>query len=168
MSVSSIVYFGLAGFSLFVLIVLGIVSGVAGYQIDRDINSWKARARGSAVPKDIHDYMNNVKSGLERRGMNVGNTALFFPTSKSDMNYIYRSVCGIADQAEILMNLDHSSPSYQSGMDNLHDTLGNLELYTKEFWDNHGVGLLCNVFIWISTICFCILAFAGCVGMIIR
>lgn len=137
-----------------IALIATIVLIVVGWQINRDINGWKARAQVSSEPNDMHEYMTNVKEGMESWDMTSGYAALIFRTPENDMALIYRAVQQHVDQAKVLTTLDHSTPEYQTGLDNLRGSIRELVLHTSYYWAVHqGLALWVLVIVgWISAL----------------
>lgn len=134
-------------------IAVSTVLGVTSYQLNRDINGWKTRAQVSSEPNDMYDYMSKVKSGMESWGMTSGYAAIIFKTPDNDMSLIYRAVGQHVDQALVLTKMDHSSPEYQTGLDNLRGSIREIDLHTWAYYAAHD-GLIWSILCWITWILF--------------
>ena len=129
--------------------------GLAGWQINQDIDGWKTRAQVSSEPNDMLIYMTNVRSGMESWGMTTGNAALIFKTPATDMELIFKTVTNHVDQAQVLTTMDHSTPEYQTGLDNLRGSVRELDLHSFKYWSVHQ-GLIFEITAWLSFILACI------------
>lgn len=138
---------------LVVALITSLIIGITSYQINRDINGWKARAQVSSEPNDMYDYMSKVKTGMESWRMTSGYAALIFRTPDNDMSLIYRTVEQHVDQAKVLTTMSRSSPEYQTGLDNLRGSIRELDLHAFGFWAVHD-GLIWNVLCWVGWILF--------------
>lgn len=143
-------------------IAAGIVLGIAGYQIDRDILSWLVRAEVSSDPEDVLLYMERVKSGMEAWEMTDGHAALIFKTPRNDMGLIYEAVQDHVRNAQLVVTMDPSSTQYQSGLDRLQDSIGILEIPAHYYWGIHG-GLV----FWVLLILFIVLALVFWIWLVI-
>ncbi len=140
---------------LVVAIVFAVVLFVADYQINRDIVGWQTRAQVSSEPHDMHDYMVNVKAGVEQWDMTTGYAFPLMPTPENDMTLVYRTLQQHIDQAEVLTGMDRSTPEYQTGLDNLRGSIRELDLHAFEYYSWHS-GLVW----WVLCVLGC-LVFAG-------
>jgi hypothetical protein len=125
-----------------IAVVFSVFLAIDDYNINRDILGWQTRAQVSSEPHDMHDYMVNVKTGMEKWGMTTGYAAMIFKTPYNDMKLIYRTVQQNIDQAEVLTTMDRSTPEYQTGLDNLRGSIRELDL--QAFWFyvvNQGMGI---------------------------
>lgn len=114
-----------------------VVIVITSYHIDRDINGWKTRAQVSSEPNDMHEYMSNVKAGMEQWEMTNGYAALIFTKPDNDMSLIYRAVTQHVEQSKVLTAMNRSTPEYQTGLDNLRGSIRELELQTTYYWSVH-------------------------------
>lgn len=120
-----------------VAVIFTIVLVIASYKVNREIVGWQARAQVSSEPHDMHDYMLNVKAGMDKWGMTNGYAALIFKTPENDMSLIYRTVQQHIDQAEVLTGMNRATPEYQTGLDNLRGSIRELDLHAFYFWSVH-------------------------------
>jgi hypothetical protein len=122
---------------LLVALVITVALFITHYHISRDIEGWKERAQVSSEPNDMHEYMTNVKEGMEEWNMTEGNADILFPNPDNDMSLIYRAVQQHVDQAQILTDMNRSTPEYQTGLDNLRGSIRELNLEVHDYWNWH-------------------------------
>ncbi len=137
-----------AAISLIVVITTAAINIYAGYQIDKDILSWQIRAEAVSGREDMLLYMQNVQTGMEEWGMTQGYAALVYKTPENDMGLVYKTVQDHVNNLKLLQEMDPNTPQYQTLIDRLQDSIGDLVIPANAYWSCHD-GLVFNILFWI-------------------
>ena len=125
------------GLSFIGALIFSVVIVINQWHISQDITGWQQRAQVSSDPNDMLEYMQNVKSGMDKWGMTNGYAALFFTTPGNDMLLIHKAVERHIALATELTTMDKSTTQYQTGLDNLRGQIRELDIQAGYYWDVH-------------------------------
>jgi hypothetical protein len=120
-----------------------------GYELNRDIEAVAHRAQVSADAEDMLQYMQTLKSNLERHGMTEGYTALIFKQPSNDLSLLYESVNKIIERLEQIKDIPKSETTYQVALDDLRGTIRELEAPSYGFVWVHNWVLFVLYALWI-------------------
>ena len=125
---------------LAMVVVATVVYTVQNHQVDRDTGGWLRRAQVAANADDMHEYLFNLKEGIEKRGMMEGHASLLWLKPENDMSRVYQTVVEATERAEQLKGLPKDDTTYQVGLVSLEDLRGslqNLELHNQAYYWRH-------------------------------
>lgn len=131
--------------TIFVLYVLiaGVFSAVKGYQIYRDTDALIDRAQVAADREDMLEYIEQLKSNMEKWGLTKGYTALIFKSSISDMSQHYKTVNRYIERLEGIKDVPKSDTTYQVALNDLRGAIRELPNPAAGwFWVHYGWWLL--------------------------
>ncbi len=118
-----------------ITVITIIVSGVyIHWQIERDVISKIDRAEVSGDAKDMNEYLKESKKGMEKWGYTDGHYALIFKTSWNDASKDYRAVKKAIKRTENLMEVNESSTTYQTGMDDVRGIIRDIDFGVYKHW----------------------------------
>lgn len=116
-----------AWFSVIVTLVAAAFLVNESYKLNRDIEAIAHRAQVAADAEDMLEYMQTLKTNMERHGMTVGYSALVFKQPSNDLSLLYESVNSIIGRLEEVKDLPKSDTAYQVALDDLRGTIRELE-----------------------------------------
>ncbi len=139
---------------LLVAIILSVVVAVSYFSVQRDVVGWQNRARVAADAERVHENMEKIKEGMETWGMTSGYARYIWKTPDYNMAEIYKAVSAITERAEKMIAVDSTTIAYQLALDNLRETIVELDLHAWEYtWRHSSLSsvLFCWIF-WIITV----------------
>ncbi len=141
--------------SLVLFLTMAGIGIYVSYQIDKDILSWQVRAEAVSGREDMLQYMQNVQTGMEEWDMTQGYSALIYKTPENDMGLIYKTVQDHVKNLQLLQEMDPNTPQYQTLIDRLQDSIGDLVIPADAYWNCHD-GLVVSIVLWVSIVIFII------------
>jgi hypothetical protein len=128
------------------------------WQMDKDIDSWKARAQVASNPADMEKYLLNVKAGMIKWGLTQGNAALIFATPYNDYVLINDALDRTIERCNAVKNLNITSVEYQTALDDIRGQIRELDMGSQG-WFVHGPQLSLTLWLWLGWLIIGILPF---------
>jgi hypothetical protein len=117
------------------------------WQMDKDIDAWKARAQVASNPADMEEYLLNVKAGMIKWGLTEGNAALIFTTPYNDYVLINDALDRTIERCNAVKGLNITSVEYQTALDDIRGQIRELDMGSQG-WFVHMPQLLVTVWLW--------------------
>jgi hypothetical protein len=117
--------------SFIIAVLTSVIIWSNNYQIYNDIVRWQELAAVSPDPQDMLKYMENVRVGMEKWGMN-----------QDDMGLTYDVVNDHVVSLGILQGMDPTSLEYQYMIDRLQRSITALDISAQKYWNSN------SGFIW--------------------
>lgn len=134
-----------------VSLVTAVVSLVALFRYDRDIDSYINRAQVAADGEDMAEYLAIVKSNLEKHDATSGNTALIWKTSDTDLSMNYKAVTRLLGRLESIKDLPKNETTYQVALDDIRGTVREIPNPAESLvWRKYRLFILATAFAWFA------------------
>lgn len=104
-------------------VVLLLTFFVRTYGAWRETDSVIKRAQVAADAEDMLSYLKVAQVNFVDRGMTEGYSAAVLKGPSNDLSLTYQSIGQLIERLEIVKDLDHAGTAYQVAMDDLRDTL---------------------------------------------
>lgn len=138
---------------LVIAVVASVVLGIAGYQIQRDIDSHLALARVEGQAESMLVDLTNAQAGLDAWNMREGYSAIIFKTPDRDMARVRHILVEYTERVQTFVAMDKASDAYQQGMDDLQGRITGLNVHAYDYWLAHD-GIFPYTWCWVGWVLF--------------
>lgn len=118
---------------LITIIICGVFLMYKNYELTRDVEAVAHRAQVAADANDMLQYMEVLQTNLKRHRMDRGHTALLFKKPDNDLELLNRSIEQIISRLNKVVNIPHEETAYQVALDDIRDTIRELEAPSEGF-----------------------------------
>lgn len=140
----------LIGIAVGVIVISVIVCVLMVFPVYRDIDATISRAQLSADAERMVNYLDQVITNMEKRGITQGSAAMVFKTPLNDIGLNHQALKDLKERAELISKMEKDSVEYQTGLDDLRGTLREINV------DAGYYALWHNFFFWLAIATFII------------
>lgn len=128
----------------FIIGIIGAIilcrSAFSIYVLTKDVSAYVDRAQVAADAGDMHQYLQQAESGMQKHDLTTGHVRLYFKTANSDLAIIHQSVKRLNERLVEVRRMDTTEFTYQAALDDIRGTIRELDIpvgsavWVKDWW----------------------------------